>query len=321
MRITLIVPYFGTWPVWFSAYLASCARNAGVDWLFVTDCPFPEQAPSNTRFVRMELRELSQIVNDRVGVKVPLSPRKLCDIKPAYGDVFSEYLKDADFWGFCDLDIIWGDIRGFITDELLAQYDVISSRKNRISGHFTILRNSESVRLLYRDVPNYKDCFQQDQQSWFDETVLSDYLLARSTSNGGVPAVYWDKVLLNQERGRDSHQEYCLDKWLWQGGKLYRLERGAVAEEIMYLHFINWKRTLAKSQHIDNTTARFYISYNSIHIEPHSRYQHLLNAASNLVNGYYAQETRRLRRKRLRKLKGRVIQRMQKVVGQSSHRN
>ena len=39
-------------------------------------------------------------------------PYKLCDFKPAYGFIFGEYLKEYDYWGHCDIDIVWGDLRG-----------------------------------------------------------------------------------------------------------------------------------------------------------------------------------------------------------------
>jgi hypothetical protein len=32
--------------------------------------------------------------------------------------------------------------------------------------------------------------------------------------------IKWDKILCNQEKGRDSHQEYYLNRWLWSGGQL-----------------------------------------------------------------------------------------------------
>ena len=42
------------------------------------------------------------------------SPYKLCDYKPVYGLIFDEDLQDYDFWGHCDVDLIFGDIRKFI---------------------------------------------------------------------------------------------------------------------------------------------------------------------------------------------------------------
>ena len=42
------------------------------------------------------------------------SPYKLCDLKPAYGYIFNNLLKDFDYWGYSDLDLLFGNL-----DELL----------------------------------------------------------------------------------------------------------------------------------------------------------------------------------------------------------
>ena len=34
---------------------------------------------------------------------------KLTDFKPAYGEIFQDYIIQYDFWGFTDIDLIYGD--------------------------------------------------------------------------------------------------------------------------------------------------------------------------------------------------------------------
>ena len=131
-KILLIIPYFGQWPLWFDAYLTSIKHNPTINWLCPTDCEIPEEHPENIKFLKTDLKRLNKHVNQVVGCNVPLTPRKFCDLKPAYAEIFSDEIKGYDFWGFCDLDIIWGDIRKFITPELLSNYDIISSRKGAI---------------------------------------------------------------------------------------------------------------------------------------------------------------------------------------------
>ena len=38
-------------------------------------------------------------------------PYKLCDYKPSYGEVFKDELAGYDFWGNCDIDLVWGNIK------------------------------------------------------------------------------------------------------------------------------------------------------------------------------------------------------------------
>ena len=48
---------------------------------------------------------------------------KICDIKSAFGDIFSEEVKNYDFWGHCDMDV-----RSFMTADLLNKYDMMTTK-------------------------------------------------------------------------------------------------------------------------------------------------------------------------------------------------
>lgn len=293
--IVLIVPYIGKWPFWFDAYLISMAKNPTINWLFITDCQVPNKYPENVKFLPTTMEQLNQEINTVLKTQVPLSPRKLCDIRPAYGKIFQDEIKNYGFWGFCDVDIVWGDIRKFITDEMLANYDIISSRKKAISGHFTIFRNIDRINNYYKTIPNYNFLIRKEKYLWAEEQVLTKHLNSQM-DQGNTPKVFWPTILCNQENGRDSHQEYYLDKWLWKNGKMLELKRGEVVNEVMYLHFINWKRTMkyCEVKYSDNPN-QFYISYNGMHYRPHSKFAKRWNAIRNLFDGYAV----RLKKKQL----------------------
>lgn len=300
--ILLILPYFGKWPVWFDAFLISVSKNETINWLIITDCEIPEEYPENIRFISTNLTEINQKINVTVGASVPLFPIKFCDLKPAYGDIFKEYIEGYDFWGFCDMDIILGDIRKYITDDVLNNYDIISSRKEAISGHFNLFRNTPGLYQLYKLVDNYKFLFEQPKFMWFDEGVFESFIKSGIEDNSLEYKVYWPKILLNQERGIDSHQEYHLDQWLWKDGKILGLKNGKYTNEVMYLHFINWKKTLKYSEvkYKDNPS-QFYISYSGIHYKPHNLFQNIWNNSVNIFNGYYKKEWRRIFKMKLLK--------------------
>jgi hypothetical protein len=283
--IILILPYFGKWPIWFEAHLVSIAKNPTINWLIVTDCVVPESYPSNIKFVNTTLQDLNKKVNKIVEANVPLTPRKFCDLKPAYGAIFNEYSSNYDFWGFCDMDIIWGDIRKFITKDILENYDIISSRKEAISGHFNLFRNTASLNNLYKQVSNYKELFEESKFKWFDEYVLTNFIKERLIENTFEYKVYWPTILLNQERGIDSRQEYYLNRWMWQNSKMINTKTN---EEVMYLHFINWKKLMQNCEVIYNQNVDlFYVSYKNIHIEKYSYFTILLNTFINIFDGYY----------------------------------
>ncbi len=312
-RILLIVPYLGTWPFWFDAYLASIAKNPTIDWLFITDCEIPAEYPSNVQFIPTTLNKLNKKINVGLNINVPLTPRKLCDIRPAYGKIFKKYIEEYDFWGFCDVDIVWGDIRKFITKEVLSNYDIISSRKKAISGHFTIFRNIERLNNYYKTIPNYDYLIKQKKYMWAEEQVLTKHLHSQM-DNAPPPKVFWPTILCNQENGRDSHQEYYLDKWLWKDGKMLELKNGKPINEVMYLHFINWKRTIkyCEVNYTDNPE-QFYISYKGMHYNTHSYFSKVFNDFKNLYDGYYVLLKRIKLKKKIKSLKKRVINRLARI--------
>ena len=96
--IVLIIPYIGKWPLWFDAYLVSIAKNPSVNWLFITDCEIPIEFPKNVRFIPTTLKTLNNKINDVLQTQVPLTGRKLCDIRPAYGKIFQNYIGEYNFW-------------------------------------------------------------------------------------------------------------------------------------------------------------------------------------------------------------------------------
>lgn len=262
-RIKFIVCYYGDWPPWFDAFLLSAARNQNIDWLFFTDCKLPLAYPKNVQFINMPLGHLYKLVQTKIiqtdnyfskdnrrkfeptTSEVEIDFYKICDFRPTYGILFKEELQGYDFWGQCDIDQIFGDINFYITNNMLKNYDIISSRKGKISGHFTLFKNIPKVNNLFKKIDNYNQILLSKDYHSFDEYILSNYLL-RNQHNLNIK---WDKCLLNfpQETfrqypdkeihpGRLSKNEGL---YTWKSGKLFYNHK-----EIMYLHFMYWKDTL-----------------------------------------------------------------------------
>ncbi|SRX55346.1 DUF6625 family protein [Aequorivita sp. CIP111184] len=300
--ILLIVPYFGKWPLWFDAFLLSVAANPTINWLCPTDCEIPKSQPANITFLSTTISQLNQHINNVVEAEVPLNPRKFCDLKPAYAEIFAKQVVGYDFWGFCDMDIVWGDVRKFITEDILSEHDIISSRKENISGHFNLFRNTPQLNSLYKRLPNYRVLYGVPEFKWTDEVILSNFIKTDPAFKALGIKVYWSKILCNQENGRDSHQEYYLDKWLWKDGKMLQLKNGEPIDEVMYLHFINWKRTMKYSVvKYEDSPNQFYISFNGMHYKPHMAFEIILNRYKNLYNGYYVRESQRKGKTRIKK--------------------
>src|SRR5690606_1471186 len=107
------------------------------NWLIYTDCPIPKRCPPNVRITPVTYEDYCQLVSDTLRIDFrPENPYKLCDLKPALGLIHREELASFDFWAFGDIDVIYGDIRGYFTAARLSCKDLYATHERRISGHF-----------------------------------------------------------------------------------------------------------------------------------------------------------------------------------------
>ena len=172
--IAFVIPYFGKLPNSFPIFLESCGINSDIDFFIFTDDRTDYDYPSNVVRIKSTLQDIKERAQLLFDFPISLEhPYKLCDFKPAYGEIFSDYLKGYDFWGWCDLDIVWGNIRNFITDDILHnKYLRILTR-----GHCSIFPNTENANNLYRKLPDrgcikWKDAFSSADNVMFDEIPM-----------------------------------------------------------------------------------------------------------------------------------------------------
>lgn len=254
-RIALILGWFGEWPFWMPAFLVSCAKNPSINWFIFSNSPPPETLPANVKIWPTTLEAFNKRATQALGVEVNIPSDyayKLCDLKIAYGRIFEQELREFDFWGCCDMDIVWGKIRRFLLPSLLNRYDVITSRPNRIAGHFCLFRNTPEITDLFRSIPNLeqhilanRECRRLDENELTkvltraDKDVLGAFI-KRKTQNSSVPRVYWEQFLAPNGR----HQLRLLEDeslcMRWQDGRVY----DADSDEMMYLHFHRIRRTM-----------------------------------------------------------------------------
>ncbi len=117
MKILLIIPYFGTLPVYTPAFFHSCKylKKGEIDILFITDDKKIDSIniPDNVT-VRITTFYEMQIAVKKICDANLYSGYKLCDYKPLYGTIFKEDIKDYEYWGYCDIDVMLGDIPGWL---------------------------------------------------------------------------------------------------------------------------------------------------------------------------------------------------------------
>ena len=271
-RIALICTYFGSWPQWIPAFFHSCSSNTAFDWLVVTDCPVPELHSHNITFRSMSLASFNELVGAKLGFAVNKGAYAQLDFRPAYGVIFAKELEGYDFWGHCDLDVIFGDLARHLCAEKLTSFDIISSRKGQLSGHLTVWRNDENTNRLFTAVPSYRELLSDPRHVNFDEKILSAFLrgLEHGTGSGHCPRVCWaDRVVV----GWPELERNCRKTWRWREGKIY----DSKGQEQVYLHFRTWQRTMKCTDFtMGDKPPEFRISRRGIWISSRPWRDHLL---------------------------------------------
>ncbi len=169
MKICLIIPYFGILPDYFKFFLKSCAENPSYNWLIISNDNTHYEYPNNVDFIEMSFEGCKKIIQSKFDFEVSINrPHKLCDFKPAYGYIFQNYIENYDYWGYTDIDLIYGDLSKFYIDYIIKSYDKIGSL-----GHLTLFKNSKYINELFKSRINgaysYKHAFSSDPYMGFDE--------------------------------------------------------------------------------------------------------------------------------------------------------
>ena len=248
-RIALVACYLGPLPRYFRYFCDSAALNADVDFLVFSDQDPPTWLPGNVSLIPFSLQQFNELASAKLGMDIRIThPYKLCDFKPAYGVIFEDNLASHDFWGMCDLDVIWGRIRHFVTEEVLNNCDVIAAKHTHTPGHFTLFRNRGMARDLFRQTEDYRTVFADVQRTYcYDETCTrwnQFYKLADLQQKGTIASIF-EIALAMQEAG---HLRLCLEYWVREHPAVFDYDYGdgvftdhTDKREFMYFHLVHVK--------------------------------------------------------------------------------
>ena len=154
-KIAFIIPYFGKWPEWMSLFIDSIERNSTIDFHFITDCDTSISNAENVIFHTSLFEDYVKKAQEFIDTPIAIpNPYKICDLRPFFGIIHKDIIKDYDFFGWTDVDLLFGDIRSFYTEEILRNHDVLSSHAIRLAGHCALLRNTAHFRTMGYKVYN-----------------------------------------------------------------------------------------------------------------------------------------------------------------------
>ncbi len=294
-NIIIIIPYFGNTPSWLSYFLLSCKANNEIHWLIYSDLDIDQDwgKNKNLQIEKKSLMDFNKLASQKLNIKASISdPYKICDFKPAFGLIFSDYIQNYKYWGYCDIDIIFGNISNFLP--LSTEYDIITSGKEFLSGHFTLYKNnttlsnlfhkiwrinarlSDHTRIYYLDEgSNYigRKLSNQSQKRYKEVTNILEKIFNslkfRILKNLSfcydiTKVVEKEKKVSNltvcKLKNADSDEKYLNDnirtwKLQWEKGILKNLESG---EKLLYFHFLKTKEKLQIQK--TKITSSFYLT-------------------------------------------------------------
>lgn len=237
-KIVLIQLWLGKIPDYFWFHYET-TKNLPIDFLFISDQDIELDSP-NYKNIKVTKEEISSLVLDKTGKDIKINNfRNVTTLKPLLGDLFEDYVIGYDFFGYYDIDILFGDFDKYINNNL-DKYDVISfgneNFHNRTSGPFTIIKNTIENRKLYKkEIEAFVYKIKNYQSESFDEHEFNRLLI----DNYNVKILY-DSCNSSRDDGKNLYDS------VWSGNQLC-----INGNEKFIFHFYDKKNT--KFERIGNT--------------------------------------------------------------------
>jgi hypothetical protein len=169
-KIGIIIPYFGALPEWFPYFQDTSTYNKELHWFLFSDHQIPHERKPNFTFSLLQKQDFVDLVRKKTGFNVNIdSPYKLCDFKPLFGKIFEDFLMGFDFWGYSDVDMVYGNVSRFITNKLFKNYDIISTYHGYLSGPFSLFRNCEAINTLHKNIYDIENILADPKHYGIDE--------------------------------------------------------------------------------------------------------------------------------------------------------
>lgn len=153
LKKVLICPFFGPFPPWMNKF---------------------EWPKGYHMIIDTDLSDFKLRVKQKLGIDYPgiYGSGKVWDMRCALGLLYEDEIKGYDWWGHCDLDVVFGDVDKFVPDSMLNELDVYSGHNEYVAGCFSLYRNCPEVNELFK-----KDILPDEMQSHWEplwKTKMSD---------------------------------------------------------------------------------------------------------------------------------------------------
>lgn len=260
MKKVFILTQFGSPHEWTQEYIDSVQKleQYGWYWKIFTNNPKIE-SKGNVEIIPMDIQGFNDLVLKYCGVNptnfikqdgTPSNP--MSDFYIANGIIFQDYLKDADYWGITNWDVIYGRLDHYLSDSFLNQYDIWSDDVNNINGVFSLYKNREAINNLFKQIQDWEKAFTTHSLFGLDERDMN--FVVRRAHDAGIIKFGYPKYHPLHSYDRLEQHVPDVKLQLTDEGSLFELyydmarptndplfTTGLRGREIMYFHFSKTK--------------------------------------------------------------------------------
>lgn len=248
-KICILIPYFGKFNNYFNLWAYSASKNDFIDFYIISDTCNKNKIPKykNIHFIESTLEEIKRKFSNFFGFQCRLEkPYKLCDFKPFYYILFPEITRKYEYWGFGDVDLIYGDLANLFPKNF-NEYDVLFKY-----GHLMICKNNDLINnLLLSEIDNkvLHEIYTHDKSFYFDEREYSRFSIGKRIglnvydNEETIGDIYSYSYPLRLVKKYKTNQELLFK---YDEGKLIGYElvgNNLISKEYLYIHLQKRKMT------------------------------------------------------------------------------
>lgn len=256
IKKVFIQTQFGEPHAWTQEYVDHIQKLEKYGWYWMTFTPNKMESKGNHIVVPMTLEEFDELIYKKLGLRAGnyldngVPHKFISDYYPAFGLIFQDYLKDYQYWGHTNWDIVYGRLDKFLPDLELEKYDIWTDNVNSLNGIFSLYKNETYINSLFMEVVDWKNIFIRHKLFGMDEYHMTD-VLNKASKEGriryGHPQYY---ALHSYDRLEQHVPDVKLE--MKEDGSLFELFKDTAppnwihatpfpGREIAYFHFIRTK--------------------------------------------------------------------------------
>ncbi len=242
MKIAMFAPYFskpgGKFPNYFEYWQKSAGANSDIDFYIPTNIDTSRcRKYDNIHYLPMTDQDFWDKIQSVLDFPISHDYYKTGEYRILFGIIFKDIIREYDYWGYTELDMIYGDILKFVLPYLENGAEVIGQ-----TAPFRLIKNVEKLNLMpFNDVEGF------EHPLTLERALSEDYCWFFSETSGMNIRYYQagiDVISLYDFFGdiiTKFHYLTCIGmegKWgfNWNNGKLIGYNSQNEQKEFMAIH-------------------------------------------------------------------------------------